>query len=242
MSDEIKIKKSSIWKISTIVLIVALVVVLFVFRGGGFSAQAVVNSNGASDKVNLNGFLADSSLFPSLGPENANIVVVEFSDFQCPYCALASGLPKFAQQYVSQYPDLVDAARKIQEMAAKGEIRFIYVPMSFLGEESVYAAQASLCANKQGKFWEMHDAIFTAHDGKENNGKYSKDNLKILAKKISGLDAAKFNSCLDNDETLSDVKKVASAASSVVSGTPSFFVNGQQVSASWNSLSAAINA
>ncbi len=239
MSDEIKVKKSDLWKVATVILVVALVVVLITSGGDKGTPNANVTNDG---KVNLNGFIADSSVFPSLGPEDADTVVIEFSDFQCPYCALASGLPEFAQQYASQYPELIGSAKNIQDLAASGEIRFIYVPMSFLGQESVYAAQAGLCANKQGLFWEMHDAIFEAHDGKENNGKYSKDGLKTIASGISGLDTTAFNSCLDNDDTLSDVKKSASAASGVVSGTPSFFVNGKQVSASWSALSAAINA
>jgi protein-disulfide isomerase len=231
MSDEIKINKNTVWKVATVFFAVALIVViLFVYKG----------KSSINNPVNLKGFLSDTSLYPSVGPENAEHIVVEFSDFQCPYCALASGKPEFAQQYTSQYADLIGVSEKIKDLADKGEIRFVYVSMSFLGQESVYAAQASLCANKQGKFFEMHDAIFAAHDGDENNGKYSKENLKLLAKNINGLDTSKFNKCLDGDETLSDVWKVSAAASTVVSETPTFYVDGQKFSASWNSISTAL--
>ncbi len=236
MSDEIRIKKNNLWKAATFLLVVALAIVLI------FSNVTKTTGNVSSDVdvIDLKGFLSDNSLYPSLGPEDADIVVVEFSDFQCPYCALASGLPEFASQYVAQYPDLISSAQKVQELASEGKIRFVYVSMSFLGEESVYATQAALCANEQGLFWEMHDAIFSVHDGKENNGKFSKENLKKIAQGINSLDTNEFNNCLEKDDTLVDAKKIASAASTIVSGTPSFFVNGQQVSASWNALSTAI--
>mgnify|MGYP001613226282 FL=1 len=155
---------------------------------------------------------------------------------------MASGLPSWTEQYQSQYGDLIGSAGKIQQMAEDGKLRFVYVSMSFLGQESVYAAEAGLCANEQGKFWEMHDAIFTAHNSKENNGQFSKDNLKKLAQSISGLDSKKLNDCLDNNKYLSTVQKISSEASTAASGTPTFYINGQQVSASWTQLSAALNA
>ncbi len=199
------------------------------------------SNSGPSD---LSTFTSNPSLYPSLGPDDATNVVVEFSDFQCPFCAMASGLPTWVSdaQYQSQYGDLIGSAQKVQKMAKEGKIKFVYVSMSFLGEESVYAAEAGLCANEQVKFWEMHDAIFTAHDSKENNGKYSKDKLKIIAAKISGLDKNKFNSCLDNDKTLSDAQTVSSQASSAATGTPTIYVNGLKVSPDWASIQAALGS
>ncbi|MDP2628272.1 MAG: thioredoxin domain-containing protein [Nanoarchaeota archaeon] len=245
-NDSISVKKGDIWKYSTFVLI-ALVIVggFFVLSNNSPTNNAVNTGNagataGAASDLSI--ITENPSLFPSLGPENAKHVVLEFSDFQCPYCGMASGLPSWTSQYVSQYGDLIGSAGKVQEMAEKGEVRFIYVSMSFLGQESVYAAQAGLCANKQGKFWEMHDEIFKASTGpQENDGRYSKENLKNIAKKVSGLDTGKFNSCLDNDETLSDVQQAASIAGQFASGTPTFYVDGRQVSASWTQLSSLLN-
>ena len=246
MSEEIKIKKSDLWKYSTVILLVVIIVGgILVFSGKGSTNNGNTGaSNGGtgSATVDVSGFLSDTSLYPSLGPNSAKHVVVEFADFQCPYCALASGLPAWSSRYASQYGDLVDAAGKIEDMARSGNVEFVYVPMSFLGQESVYAAQAALCANQQGKFWEMHDAIFKASDGpSEDTGKYTKANLTIIAQGVGGLDMQKFNDCLNSDKTLSDVQKVASAASSSgVTGTPSFFVDGKQVSASWTAISSAL--
>ena len=177
----------------------------------------------------------------SIGPEDAEITVTEFSDFQCPFCAIASGLPSWISQYESQYGDLIGISKKIKDLAKEGKLRFVYVPMNFLGQESVYAAQAALCANEQGKFWEMHDALFIAHDSKENNGKFEKDKLETIAGSINGLNAATFNDCLESDSTLTEAQSINQAANSVdVTGTPSFFVNGQKVSSSWTAISAAI--
>ncbi|OIO81438.1 hypothetical protein AUJ84_01195 [Candidatus Pacearchaeota archaeon CG1_02_32_132] len=239
----ITIKKDALWKYSTFALLAVLVIggILWVLPNNPTTTGNVVANPGNtvapfSDKV-----FEDTNLYPTMGPDNAKNVVIEFADFQCPYCALASGLPSWIPQYESQYGDLVVIGPNLVNLAESGDIKFVYVSMSFLGQESVYAAQAGLCANKQDKFWEMHDAIATAHDMKENNGKYSKANLETIAATIQGIDTAKFNKCLENDETLSDVQKIANdARTSGVSGTPTFFVNGQKVSSSWQAIKASL--
>ena len=243
MSDDtIKIKKQDLWKYSTFVLLAVVVIVLIVAFGGKGTGNVVQGTAPADTggAVNLKAF-EDTNLFPTLGPENADNVVIEFSDFQCPYCAMASGIPSWTADYAGQYGDLVNSAGNLKELAAAGEIRFVYVSMSFLGTDSVYAAQAGLCANKQDKFWEMHDAIFAASTGpQEHTGKYEKENLKLIASSISGLDANAFNNCLDNDDTLADVQKAGQLASTVATGTPTFYVNGQKMSGSWSAISAAM--
>lgn len=225
-NNTVEVKKSSVWLIVILILVVAII-----------TAVLLVKDKESNNNENLEVFTENPELFPSLGPTNSNYTVIEFSDFQCPYCALASGLPSFASNYSTQYPDLVNLSTKVKNLAADGEIRFIYVPMSFLGQESVYASEAALCANKQGKFWEMHDAIFKAHDGRENNGKYSKANLSNMAQNISGINMTEFNYCLNNDEMFSDVQEVADRAGEVVSSTPTFYVNGKKINASWSEMS-----
>ncbi|MCX6749314.1 MAG: thioredoxin domain-containing protein [Candidatus Pacearchaeota archaeon] len=238
----ITLKKDTLWKSFVIILFVLLVVSVFTRGFGIMSTGSVVQdvNPDQQEAVDLSVFLDNPDLYPSLGPENAKDVVIEFSDFQCPFCAIVSGLPSWLQTYQTQYADLINSAGKIQAMAEQGKLRFIYVPMSFLGEESVYAAEAAYCAHEQGKFWEMHDAIFTAHDSKENNGKYSIANLKILAKNIQGLDTSKFNKCLDDEKYATAVETTSSQASTAASGTPTFYVNGEKMSGSWTQLSAAL--
>ncbi len=193
----------------------------------------------SGDKNGFNGkIFLDNALYPSLGPSNAEHMVIEFADFQCPYCALASGLPSWISQYKNQYGDLIDVAKNIKDLAKQNKIRFVYVSMSFLGQESIDAAQAALCANEQGKFWEFHEGIFKASTSPaEDTGRYSKENLKTIAKSISGLDLVKFNADLDDDKYLPSVQKIAQTASSAgISGTPTLFVDGQQVPTSWGIL------
>lgn len=232
-------KKESTWRYATFILAAVLIVAAFVFFTKGPTGNAV-NNGETSD---MSSFISNTKLYPSIGPENAQVVVVEFSDFQCPFCALASGLPAFAKQYSNQYGDLIGSAEKIKKLAQDGKIKFVYVPMNFLGDESTYATEAALCANEQGKFWEMYSLLFSSHDGQENNGKYSKDNLKTFAQKIQGIDSKKFNECIDSGKYESDAKSINKNANAVgVKGTPVFFVNGEKTSASWIELSGKLKA
>ncbi|MEK6840661.1 MAG: thioredoxin domain-containing protein [Nanoarchaeota archaeon] len=240
-SGTITIKKDSLWKYSTFILLAALVIGGFFFFRGSGGGNGGTTDGGSTGQVDLSPFLQNAQFYPSLGPEDASNVVIEFSDFQCPYCAMASGLPSWTSQYSDQYPDLIGSAGKIQDMAKNGDLRFIYVSMSFLGQESVYASEAGLCANEQGKFWEMHDKIFGSSDApSENTGKYSVVNLEKLAAGISGLDKTKFNDCLDSGKYESAVQSIAAQASKAASGTPTFYVNGKKVSGSWAQISAAL--
>ncbi len=95
--------------------------------------------------------------------------------------------------------------------------------------ESHWAAEAAECANVQGKFWEYHDKLFSVWSG-ENRGTYTKPNLIKYASDL-GLDTGKFNQCLDTDQTMSTVQADTGEATRLgVQGTPTFFVNGRQLS------------
>lgn len=246
MSDEItfKLKKSDMWKYSTFVLLAVIVVFGIVSLTGNSNTQynagtGAVASAGTGDFS----FAEDSSLYAYVGPENADITVIEFFDFQCPYCALAAGLSPEAQPYATQYADLFGVEQKVRELAEDGKIKLVFGIYSFLGPESVYAAEASLCANEQGKYVDMYDAIFEAHNMQENDGKYSKENLKIMAGSISGLSTSSFNDCLDSGKYTNAVQTMASSASAAgVSGTPTFVVNGQVVSGSWAQISSVLKS
>ncbi len=92
--------------------------------------------------------------------------------------------------------------------------------------ESHWAAEAAECANQQNKFWEYHDKLFQVWTG-ENVGTFTKPNLKKYAADL-GLDATKFNPCIDNDQTASIVQKDENEATSLgLPGTPSFLINGR---------------
>ncbi|HVO21816.1 MAG TPA: thioredoxin domain-containing protein [Anaeromyxobacter sp.] len=144
---------------------------------------------------------------PAKGPKDAPIILVEFSDFQCPYCIRAE---KTVVDLLAAYP---------------GKIRLVYrdfpLPIHPLAPK---AAEASQCAQDQGKYWEMHDKLFAV------DGKLEVDNLKKYAREV-GLDGDKFDKCLDSGDKAKVVAEHHKAGEDVgVTGTPAFFVNGRLIS------------
>jgi protein-disulfide isomerase len=117
---------------------------------------------------------------PVRGDTNAKLTIVEFADYQCPFCE------RFHKDVYKQIlTDYVDT----------GKARFVYKNLAFLGQESTEAANAALCAKEQNKFWEFHDYLFDHQNG-ENQGAFSIDNLKKFAGAV-GLAQGQFDSCLD---------------------------------------------
>jgi protein-disulfide isomerase len=144
---------------------------------------------------------------PSRGPENAKVTIVEFSDFQCPFCSKAH--------------DTVEEV--MQAYAGKVRLVFRQFPLEF-HKMAPKAAEASLCANEQGKFWEYHDTLF------KNQQKLEVPDLKAHAT-ATGLDLAKFTACLDDNKFAKTVQEDMAAAKKVgVTGTPAFFINGVSLS------------
>ncbi len=144
---------------------------------------------------------------PTRGPADAKVTIVEFSDFQCPFCSRAH--------------DTVEEVMKLY--AGKVKLTFRHFPLAF-HQQAPKAAEASLCAGEQQKFWEYHDALFA------NQAKLMPEDLKEAAKTL-GLDAAKFAECLDSGKMKKTVDEDMEAAKKVgVSGTPAFFINGVMLS------------
>jgi protein-disulfide isomerase len=144
---------------------------------------------------------------PSRGPEGAKITIVEFSDFECPFCSRAHDT---VEEVMAAY-------------AGKVKLVFRQFPLEF-HKKAPKAAEASLCANEQGKFWEYHDALF------KNQQKLEVPELKEHAGSV-GLDAAKFAECLDSGKMAKIVSEDQAAGQKVgVNGTPAFFINGQMLS------------
>ncbi len=151
-----------------------------------------------------------------LGNPKAKVTIVEFSDFQCPFCR--TFWRDSFQQIKKEYLDT-------------GKARFVYrdFPLSF-HPASIPAAQASQCAKDQGKFWEMHDKMFSEQE-KQGQGtiQFGVSELKNWASQI-GLDTDKFNQCLDSGKYKSEVEKdFADGSAYGVSGTPTLFINGKPV-------------
>jgi protein-disulfide isomerase len=141
---------------------------------------------------------------PQLGPDNAKVTIVEFSDFQCPYCKRFRDTTFDA--LIEKYGD---------------DIRIIYrdYPLPFHPQAQI-AAEAAECANEQGKYWEMHDIIYA------NQETLSDDAYSEFSEQLD-LDTQKFDECLSSnkyaDEIAADQKDGESYG---VTGTPTFFING----------------
>ncbi len=168
--------------------------------------------------------LADDDAF--IGPKDAKVTVVEFSDYECPYCGAAAGTHKqLISQFKSRDPSWKPAVPKLKELAEQGVIKFVYrdFPLSF-HQNAQKAAEVAECAGEQEKFWEMHDKIF------ENQDSIDAASLKQYAKDI-GLNSTEFDQCLDSGEMEEEVKKdLADGQKLGIRGTPAFFVNGTLIS------------
>jgi protein-disulfide isomerase len=140
---------------------------------------------------------------PSLGPADAPVTIVEFSDFQCPYCGRAAPV---AKSLVDRYPD---------------QVRLVYrhMPLDFHAQARD-AASAAICADRQGQFWEFHDLLF------ENQQNLHVTQLRQYADELS-LDSAALERCMSDPETTALIDVDARDARELgVTGTPAFFING----------------
>jgi protein-disulfide isomerase len=145
---------------------------------------------------------------PVLGDAKAPVTVVEFSDFQCPFCR-----------------QVMPTLKKLREVYGD-RVRIVWkdFPLTSIHPQAFKAAEAAHCAREQSKFWEYHDRLF------ENQGALDADFLKKYAAD-TGLDAAKFNTCLDTAKYAERVQAQMGVGNQLgVSSTPSMFVNGRMVS------------
>jgi len=163
---------------------------------------------------------------PLEGSSSHAVTVLEFFDFQCPFCGMAWG-----KDYSAQYASITGTVQDYEaDYVQTGKANFQVMPVAFLGQESTNAANAAFCANAQGKFWDMYTALFTAQDPHEDDGKYSTANLTTMAANVTGMDMAKFTACLSNNTYASEVSdftgewQTVSQANTGNAGTPTFYV------------------
>jgi protein-disulfide isomerase len=172
---------------------------------------------GPTPTIKIN--LPEQSVFPSpdgreLGDANAPVSVEVFSDFQCPSC----------RKFATSVEPIV-----IQQYVASNQARLIYRHFPFLGDESMQAARASMCAAEQDRFWEYHDVLFANWNG-ENKGAYKNEKLQAFASAVS-LDMDAFTTCMNEDRYQSVIDQDYSLGKERgVKGVPSVYVNGKIVS------------
>jgi protein-disulfide isomerase len=140
---------------------------------------------------------------PTKGPKDAPVTIIEFSDFECPFCQRGANT---ADEILKNYPK---------------EVRLVFknLPLPF-HNNAVPAAKAALAAGKQGKFWQMHDVLF-------QNQKGLTEELFLNTAKDLGLDIEKFKKDMASDAIAKQIEEDKAAAQKVgISGTPGFLVNG----------------
>lgn len=143
---------------------------------------------------------------PAFGPEDASVVMIEFSDFNCPYCG------RFARE-------TMPLLRENYE----GRIRFVYRDFPILGDSSLQAAIAAECANDQGAFWDFHDLLF------ENQDSFNQEMFVGFAEELE-LDVDQFTTCQNDSAVRGEViADYAEAQRLGANGTPTFFINGRRV-------------
>lgn len=223
--------KDNLTIISGSILAGALIVAVAIIYAFGPEGAAVIPDDGSKSAATLPPFeisLPYSQTLTSggdilLGDPNAKVKIVEYGDYQCPYCA------NFAIQTEPQIK---------QNYIASGKANMIYKDLividSFVpnGQESRNAALAANCAADQGKFWEYHDALFAveAADRAENNGNLTKELFLAIADKL-GMDKSTFGSCYDtgkySSEIISDTEEASKDLEKL--STPSTLINGELV-------------
>jgi len=129
----------------------------------------------------------------------------------------------------------------VRDFVSTGQVLFEYRDYAFLGDESREASEAAMCANDQGFFWEMHDALYHNQAG-EHNGAFARSRLDRIAATVTGLDTDQWGECMDDNTFKDEVEDATeAAAANGVQGTPSFVVNGELMfGASYEELSEAI--
>jgi protein-disulfide isomerase len=171
---------------------------------GNNPQQAAQHAAGAKANVSVGNF-------PVKGNTNAKVTIIEFADFRCPFCE---------QFFTNTEPQI------ISDYVNTGKAKFAFRNFAFLGPASVTAADASECANDQGKFWEYHDYLYKNQPSESDTSMYNTDTLTQAAISL-GMDGTTFRSCLDNktDEAKANAD-LADGQKAGVSGTPSFFIDG----------------
>ena len=142
---------------------------------------------------------------PSKGSAQAPVTIVEFSDFQCPYC--------------KNFTDTL--YRVLRDFSSDVRLVFRQFPLSEIHPMAEKAGEASLCAQEQGKFWEFHDLMF------KDQAKLKVEDLKAKSAEL-GLDTSAFNACLDSGKHAQRIRQdIRDAAVAGASGTPAVFINGR---------------
>ncbi len=219
-----KLKNYIIAALVIVIVVIGLVWIRdFASEGKGSKGSAASNVRTSADVSGSgSGAGAVSSVSTEgnyfMGEEDAPVTLIEFIDFQCPFCR------KFWRETLEQ----ID-----KDYIKTGKVKFVAkdFPLDNIHPGATPAALATRCAGDQGKFWEMHDKIFEGQD-KQGQGtiSFGESELREWAAEL-GLDMGKFNKCFDEQEHLSEVRQdLLEGQQAGITGTPGFLLNGKLIS------------
>lgn len=230
MGETITINKNSLWKYSTFILLAVVIVGAFVmFRGDNSSPTGNVVNNGANNlpaptrPAQVSATADDDAI---LGNANAKVTVIEFSDYQCPFCSRfwSGALPTIKSEYVDT-----------------GKVKFVYrdFPLTSIHPLAQISAEAVECVREKGgdaAYYKMHDKIFG------NQAALSEANLKVWANELG----YNIDACLSSRKFQAEVEKDTQDATGAAGcrGTPCTIIGSQQISGACpgTTFSAAIDA
>lgn len=218
-----------LWSVVAVVIAAVLVGSAFLLSQSPSPKTGLTSPNPAAVTFPANLAMSDRTL----GDPNATVTLDVYSDFQCPGCG------QFAREYE---PKLIDAYVKT------GKVKLVYHDFVVVdsippvGNESRDAANAALCANDQGKFWQYHELIFWNQPASEKTGAYSQARLLDMGRMVPGLDTNKFDSCVKDGTYNSQV--LSAKAPAGVNSTPGIFVNNKYLGTglvSYDTVTAALD-
>ena len=185
------------------------VVVIAIIAGVAASLSSTPDETVNLDMTRTHGTISTAMGSPILGDPSAPVTIVEFGDYQCHQCYnwFHNTKPAITRDYIDT-----------------GKANLVFVDMAFLGRDSGPAAQATYCAEDQGKYWEYHDMLYNAQEDKIDGGWANTERLKAFAFSM-GLDMELFESCLDSGKYAKRVQyNTQQAREHGVRGTPGFFI------------------
>jgi len=228
MSDESPIKSKSITK--TTIAFGACLLVLGYFVGNTIpitninvgqqsDTGTIISTIGQSEKSSTTKFAGSVNFeIPDIakfrGSESAKLNLVEFGDYQCPFC----------EKFFKETEPIIE-----DEYIDAGKTKFYFLDVSIVGPDSLTLAQSSWCADDQGKYYEYHDYIY-ANQGQENSGWATPDKVKDLVKNIPGIDMEKFNECLNTKKYEERSTQLTEFSKQLgLTGTPTMFVGNSEL-------------
>lgn len=207
--------KNKLWPWMAVILISAWMIGVSILGAGWLISREVAKQNLGSNQTIPSGpvdiEITNDKVI--LGNSDAKVTLIEFADYQCPYCG---------QWHAEVYPLLKS------EYIDTGKVKFVYWDFAFLGAESYRSAEAAMCANDQGKYWEFHDKLFKNQNG-ESQGAFSDENLTKFAVELN-LDKTKFGECMNTNRYQKQVEESLRLGTQYgVSSTPTVFINGLKI-------------